>query len=251
MQEDFSLTEEETVLLSREAEDRSRIYMFLSTLYMQRPRAELVKKLKMDEFVGTLKDVFSDMGFQENQMTLNNSVESSMREGLRLLELFVSSIKGIPESEVEEALAVEFTKLLRGIKKGYGPPPPYESVWRGEGRVMGNWTQLVLKKYHEAGIGMDMQDELPDYIGIELKFMALLSYHEAEGWRSGDILKAIRFIKLQKGFMDEHIQQWVPEFCNRMAEDAVSSFYRGCALLTKRYLEIDMERLRETLNIFD
>lgn len=230
MRNNINLSEEETLLLGRHAEDRSRIYMLLSTFYMQRPREEFVKKLKTDEFIQNLKNALSE---DESEMKFGIS------DGLKILEMFINSIKDIPEAEVAENLAVDFTRLFRGIKKGYGPPPPYESVWRGEGRVMGQWTEKVLKEYADSGIGMDLSDELPDYVGIELKFMALLCYKEAEAWRNNDSVTALKFLGLEQKFVDEHLKNWMPEFCNIMAEEAITSFYKGVALLTKGFLEIE------------
>jgi len=229
--ENISLKGEEVLLLGKQAEERSRVYMLLSAFYMQRPREDFVKKLKSLEFMRNLQKALLEG-------------EGELKVGLKMFELFANSIQDVPESEVAESLAVEFTRLFRGVEKGYGPPPPYESVWRGEGKVMGEWTLEVLNKYHQARIGMDLQDELPDYIGVELKFMALLSYHEAEAWRKGDIQEAIRFAKLQQKFMDEHLCRWTSEFCNRMREDAVSSLYKGCAIITKEFLEMDREKIR-------
>ncbi len=242
MQENLSLKDDEILLLSRHAEDRSRIYLLLSAFYMQRPRDEFVRKIKSDEFIQNLKNALSE---DESKMKFGIS------DGLKILDMFINSIKDMPEPEVAENLAVDFTRLFRGIKKGYGPPPPYESVWRGEGKVMGEWAQKVLENYYASGIGMDMEDELPDYIGIELKFMAILSYHEKERYRGHNIQEVKRFVRIQQEFMNEHIQQWIPEFCNRVAEEATSSFYKGCALLTKGFLEIDMEKLKENLNLFN
>ncbi len=232
MPENISLTEDEVTLLSRQAEDRSKIYLLLSTFYLRRPREEFVNKIKSKKFIQNLKKAFSGDGSKR---------ESSLEDGLNALESFIKSINGVPEQDVAENLAIEFTKLFRGIKEGYGPPPPYESVWRGEGRVMGECTQKVLQIYQASGVGMDLEDELPDYLGIELKFMAILSYHEAEAWRKQNIQEAQRFVKLQKEFLKEHILQWVTEFCKKMEEETENLFYKGCALLTRGFLEIDKE----------
>jgi len=215
-------------LLSSLAEDRSSIYMLLSTFYMKRPEVEFVKKLKTHDFIQNIKIALS----QEED-------ENTFSDGLKLLEAFINSVKDIPETEVSENLAIDFTRLLRGIKKGYGPPPPYESVWRGEGRVMGQWTEKVLKEYGDSGIGMDLSDELPDYIGIELKFMALLCYKEAQAWRDNDQAMALRFLEFEKRFINEHLKNWVPEFCNIMEEEARTSFYKAVAVLTKGFLEME------------
>ena len=225
MREDIHLTEEETLLLGNQAENRSRIYMLLSTFYTQRPRKEFVEKLKKDEFVKNLKiAILGD--------------EGEMKEGLKNLELFVNSIKDISEMEVAKNLSVDFTRLFGGIKKGYGPPPPYESVWRSEGRIMGEWTEDVLREYYEAGIGIDLSDELPDSIGAEMKFMALLSYHEAEAWRKNDVSNASRFLQMEQQFLNDHLLQWIPEFCIRMEEEAKSSFYKGIAIFTREFIKL-------------
>lgn len=236
--EKINLSEEETLLLSRQAEDRSKTYMLLSTFYLQRPTEEFVRKLKTDEFIQNLKNAISEsMG--------------EIKEGLKILEIFANSIKDIPESEVAENLKVDFTRLFRGIKKGYGPPPPYESVWQGETRVMGERTQEVLKKYSDAGIGMDISEELPDYIGIELKFMFLLSYKEAEAWKNNEKQKAINFLKLQQEFMNAHIHKWIPRFCSIVEDEAVNSFYKGVALFTRGFIEIDRGKILETLDFIN
>jgi len=228
------LREEEALLLSSLAEDRSSIYMLLSTFYMKRPEVEFVKKLKTHDFIQNIKIALS----QEED-------ENTFSDGLKLLEAFINSVKDIPETEVSENLAIDFTKLFRGIKKGYGPPPPYESVWRGEGRVMGQWTEKVLKEYGDSGIGMDLSDELPDYIGIELKFMALLCYKEAQAWRDNDQAIALRFLELEKRFINEHLKNWVPEFCNIMEEEARTSFYKAVAVLTKGFLEMEGNQIKD------
>lgn len=232
------LSEEEALLLGKQAEDRSRIYMLLSIFYMHVPGENIIRMLRSNEFIQALRIAL----LEDNK---------EMTESLKILEMFVNSMRDIPESEVIEDLAVDFTRLFRGIKEGYGPPPPYESVWRGEGRVMGEWTQKVIQIYSEAGIGIDMAGELPDYIGVELKFMSLLSYREAEAWRKNDIPKALRFLELQRRFMDEHVRQWVTEFCDKIEEVAASILYKGIAMLTKSFLGFDAERIEEIFDIIN
>jgi len=236
--ENLSVDQEHLALLGNHAEARSKAYMLLSMFYSERPREGVVKRLKVPEFIHTLKGALSE----EN---------NGMNEGLKTLELFINSIKDLPETEVAENLAVDFTRLFRGIKRDYGPPPPYESVYRGEGRVMGEWTQEVLKKYRDAEIGMDISGELPDYIGIELKFIALLCYKEAEAWRDSAITRASKFLKQEQRFMDEHLQEWIPEFCNLIGEESRSSFYKGVALLTKEFLKVDRGQIGETLDFIN
>lgn len=225
MQEDINLSEEEIFLLCREAENRSRIYMLLSTFYLEKPHKEIIRKILSDEFGQNIKDAISN--------------EAEMQEGLKTFQLFLNSIRDIPEAEVVDSLAVDWTKLFRGIKKGYGPPPPYESVWRGEGRIMGEWTQKVLERYQQAGIGMDMADELPDYIGIELKFMARLCYEESIRWNENNLSEARGFLEMERDFLEGHIQAWVPAFISHASEDASTGFYRAVLGITQAFLKLD------------
>lgn len=134
------LKEEELFLLNKEAEDRSKVYLLLSNFYLQRPDRQLLTRLRTPDFINAMRSFLS---------------EDEFIDAIRLLEGFINSIKDIPDNEVLDILGVDWTRLFRGIKKGYGPPPPYESVWRGEGRIMGEWTRKVLESYHQAGIGMD------------------------------------------------------------------------------------------------
>lgn len=114
---------------------------------------------------------------------------------------------------------------------------------------MGEWTQKVLKIYSEAAIGFDMAGELPDYISLKLKLMSLLCHMESEAWRNNDIPGALRFLKHQRRFMDEHVQQWVTEFCDKMEEDSTSTLYKGIAMLTTSFLRDDAKKIKEAFDI--
>jgi len=208
------------------AELRSRTYWFLSRLYMSKPDEKLLRDLR-----NNLKAL--DMHGDELS---------------ELIGLIVESIEG-DERELSERLAVEFTRLFRGIKKGYSPPPPYESVYMGEGMVMGEATLSVLKFYSEAGFGIIDEEEGPqDYIGVELKFMSLLCYKEMESWKAGRSDQGERYLELERRFLDEHILQWVPDFCRRVEAEAKEEFYVGVARLTESFLRIDAENIRVLLD---
>jgi len=217
-------------MLNELAEIRSRVYMLLSYFYLQRPNEDFVRKLKSKEFMEILK--FTSNHFEEEAYP-------QIMEGLKLIETYVNSIRELSEEEIALDLAVDFTRLFRGVKEGYGPPPPYESVWRGEGRVWGEWTQRVLKEYADSGIGMDLFDELPDYIGIELKFMSLLCFKEAEAIKNNDAKVGLELQQLEKKFLFDHLTNWIPKFCSIVKKEAKTPFYKGVADLTIGILEYD------------
>ncbi len=208
------------------AEIRSKTYWFLSTLYLVKPDAG---------FLGDLKLKLSEFSDQSDELA-------------ELIELIRETLEGDTKT-LSQKLAVEFTRLFRGIKKGYSPPPPYESVYRGEGRVMGETTLAVMKFYSEAGFGIVEEGEGPqDYIGVELKFMSLLCYREMESWKNERMPEGGRYLELEKRFLDEHILQWVPDFCRRVEAEAREEFYAAVARLTEEFIRLDSENLEVLLD---
>jgi anaerobic sulfite reductase subunit A len=70
-------------------------------------------------------------------------------------------------------------------------------------------------------------------------------YKEAQAWRDNDQARALRFLELEKSFINEHLKNWVPEFCNIMEEEARTSFYKAVAVLTKGFLEIEGNQIKD------
>lgn len=214
---------------------RSTVYTFLSSFYNAVPKEEFVAKLMSESFMMEL-------------MELSKLADGEIKEGTLLLDQFITLNRDKDLEKLTDELAVEFTRLFRGIKEGYSPPPPYESVYLGEGRVMGLATQRVMRLYLRAGLAlMEEYGGPPDYIGTELKFLALTSYREAESWKKNDREEAIRLLRVQKSFLEEHVLAWIPKFCDVVLKEAESDFYRGVAKLTRGYLRLDAEQVKEIL----
>ena len=105
-------------------------------------------------------------------------------------------------SDGELALQVDWTRLFRGVAKGYSPPPPYESVYK-EGLLGGPTSQAVARIYATNGVGLsDKSNEMPDYIGVEFKFMSTLASEESKAWGS-DPSKALKIIDDEMGFAQQ------------------------------------------------
>ncbi|RMD70480.1 MAG: hypothetical protein D6819_04190 [Gammaproteobacteria bacterium] len=191
-----------------EAAERSRIYWFLSRLYLEPPDGELleaVRRLPADPPWGALQEA--------------------------------------AEGQSQESLAVEFTRLFRGIKEGYGPPPPYESLYR-EGRLMGESTLEVMGCYERAGFGIIEPSAGPqDHLGVELRFMALLSYEEGEARSRDDRGEAERRLGQQRDFLAAHLGAWLPPYCSTLAGECREDFYREVARFTEAFAASEMARL--------
>ncbi len=203
------------------SEARCRIYWFLAGFYMEKPDAKFIAGLKT-----ILENVRSELHYTSGFAGIRDAIEEDNPH------------------QLSQRLSVEFTRLFRGIKRGYGPPPPYESVYR-EGRLMGETAVRVMKFYEKAGFGIIDEEAGPqDYIGTELKFMSLLCLQESGAWEKGNRQNAFRIINLEKDFLEHHILTWVPEFCSLIRRETREKFYEGVAELTCDFLETDCEYIK-------
>lgn len=146
-------------------------------------------------------------------------------------------------AQLVERLAVEHARLFRGISEDYGPPPPYESLWR-EGRMMGDSTVRVATRYLEAGYQPQGRFAPCDHLVEELSFMAALCNAEREAREAGNEQDAERAAGHQRRFLDEHLAAWVAEYCRSLSERAREPLYRSLARLTTGVLEQDALQLR-------
>jgi len=221
------------------AEHRSRVYGFLAAAYNRLPDEQFAEGLLGLDPSGA----FSFLGEADG-------LPDDMREGLGLMNEFIQASKGKAAEDLATGLAVERTRLLRGVKPGYGPPPAYESVYAssGEQPVM-QATMSVRQAYAEAGVGLpeEVRDQ-PDFIGFELDFMRHLTAQEAEAWKKGGQEEASNLLKAERAFLDDHLARWVPRFCDVMEKEARLGFYQGIAKLTKGFVLDEAETVREYLN---
>jgi TorA maturation chaperone TorD len=168
--------------------------------------------------------------------------DTSLPVGLReALETFKTH-KPKPGEDLASELQVEWTKLFRGVTKGYSPPPPYESVYM-EGVLQGKTTRTISRTYMEHGVGLSEDSaELPDYIGVEFRFMSALASKEAKAW-GVDRSRALELIGAQKRFARAHLQSWIPRFCAEAERLATTDFYRATAQLMRSVVEWDVTLL--------
>lgn len=207
---------------------RAKAYGFLSWTYLQVPEMELVTK------------ALSELSFHTES------------KGMKALHEFFSQNKHRSPEELHEDLMVEYARLFRGLRHGHGPLPPYESVWRGEGRVMGASTTDVVEMYGEANVELAANiREPPDHIGIELGYLSHLCDAEADAWKTGDVKGAVKCLRMEQQFLRDHIDRWVLNFCQQIAESDRTGFYRGIAIVTKEFLAADSEEVREELRKSD
>jgi TorA maturation chaperone TorD len=212
------------------AEMRSQVYALLSHLYIVPPDQEFVKHLQG----GGMATAFNALLIEE--------MPDVIQDGVRQIRAYLSDCAMLPADQVLEDLAVERTRLLRGIKRGYGPPPPYESVYKAE-ESDGIWRTIaeIKRCYAAAGAGLPADSgEMADHIGLELDFLRYLAEKETQAWRSGREAEADQWREREDSFLRDHIVTWVPRFCDLMCADATLGFYQGLAAVTKGFVLYDM-----------
>jgi len=198
---------------------RSNIYGLLAAIYRREITSDFLKQLKDPSMLG----VFSALGIKLNNGFLKK-----------------------PEHELLENLAVEYARLFIGPGKHISP---HESVHHK--RDDGQWGQLwgsstaEVKRIIESA-GLSYQPEytgLPDHISVELEFMQQVTLAEEKAWEDGDKKLAFACLENEKKFIEEHLAEWIPDFCDKVINQAESPFYRVMAELTQKIVEFEKNEI--------
>jgi TorA maturation chaperone TorD len=209
--------------LAETTRERSNIYGLLAVIFHKEPTISTLRQIKNPQFL----EVLSDLEIQLEDDFLNQ-----------------------PEEKLIEDLAVEYTRLFLGPGKHISP---HESIHyeRGDGdwgRLWGKST-VEVKKFIEAS-GLEYKSDyrgLPDHISVGLEFMQKVTEREAQVWEENDRDGALYCLKIEKKFMDEHLKKWIPIFCDKVIAETESSFYKGMAKLTKKFIEFESEEIKSKL----
>ncbi|RMF96516.1 MAG: hypothetical protein D6734_03595 [Candidatus Schekmanbacteria bacterium] len=209
-------------------EIRRGIYKFLSAVFLNPPTVELIRIFSDANFLSELEDLFGD------------DVSTCFKE--------FTSYRSVNFSELEQ----EYRDLFRIPLGKY--VTPYESVYLGtkkvgdeviKGQLMGPHTISVKKFYEMCGIDTSETNEIVDHIGLELEAMHILCVRHYELISEGKEEEAKNLLNLQKRFMNEHLSRWADDLCKNVYEKSDSNFYKGIALLTSRFIEMDKNTLDE------
>lgn len=196
------------------AADRAQSWWLLSRLFLERPEPGLLRELA--EALAAVPEA-SDL--DREVQALRSCLEDEEFEPLG------------------QRLALEYTRLLRGIREGIGPPPPFESLYRGGG-LMSDTAQSVRGHYVAAGFGEIAPEAGPqDHLGAELRFLALLSFREAEAWEAADEDAVLGRREAQRRFLVQHLMVWLPGYAERIGSESKEPFYRAVADLALAFAE--------------
>ena len=204
--------------LADSAKSRSEVYGLLATIFREEPTVALIKELRGPRLSGVLSEMEVELG---------------------------DSFYNDSESEVEEALVLEFTRLFIGPEHHISA---HESVFAeadaGVGGLWGARTVEVKKFIETTGLdyGTDFNG-VPDHVSVELEFMQKLTQWEVDKWMEEDRKSAEYCLSVQRMFLEQHLLCWIPQLCDEVIEQAKLPFYREMAELTRNYMEFERQSI--------
>lgn len=117
--------------------------------------------------------------------------------------------------------------------------PPYESVHRGEDRLVFDAHTLQVRESYRA-LSLQtarLHQEPDDHIGLEFEFMAHTCLRALDALETGSDRDARRYLAVGGEFLRDHLQQWAPEMLRSVVEAAETRFMAGLAELSLGALE--------------
>jgi len=102
---------------------------------------------------------------------------------------------------------------------------PYESVYRGESKMLMQEPWVEVKKYyHQCGLKLDNPGLHPeDHASVEFAFMLYLLEQDN--------------VEAAKEFFMQHLYQWIPEMLRDLSAYPYARFYRNVAEFGLSFLE--------------
>jgi len=206
------------------ASARANVYGLLADVFREEPSEALLSQLREPEFSGALH-------------ALNLSLD----------EVFESTSL----SELVENLALEFTRLFIGPGSHISPNESMHVEARsGESNTLWGPQTVEVKKFMAAA-GLTVDDAfsgMPDHISVEFEFMQRLLLKEARAWADNDPEPGLNILKIETRFYEEHLSQWVSNFCDRVIESTDHIFYRQLSEVTKGFIDFEKETLQELIS---
>lgn len=213
------------VILQEVFNNTAQMYAFIARLYREEVDQELFEQLKNIEFASMPDIPELDEGYQIMDVYLKNHGEDPVLD-----------------------LAVDYARTFLGFgpTAGHGAFP-YESVYTShKALIMQEARDEVVALYKSENIVRDESFIEPeDHIAFELVYLEHLCYKIEEAFKNDDDTMVSYYLGKKMEFMQEHLMNWVPGFCNDVEKFAGTDFYKALAKITVGYLQIGLELIEE------
>ncbi len=208
---------------------RTRIYRWLSHCFAR----------ELDE------EALHEFTKAEGQLFLEALAENlALKPGIDALRTYFSENGDLPEMVVPLSSAFSFLFLGAGGKKS---APPYESVFISEhGSMYQEPHSQMLQILQEQDLSIPEGFHEPaDHIAVQLDLMAQLSERMLQEDKPNGSVKIA--LDGQQQFLDQHLLNWVPNFCQRCIEHDPSTFYRGLSQVLLAFIQEDRTYVEDVL----
>jgi len=174
----------------------------------------------------------------------------SLNTGGKLLNKFVNRLSGL-NPVAKKALLLDLARdfaylFLTGVKS----VPTCESVYSSPEHLLkqGSYSDS-LKIYNSIGFQAKADFKgSEDHIAIQFKFMAILANRFNKAIEAGDYEDASQTLDIQFKFYEEHLNKWIPKFCQLMFKVAEErNFYLAITHLTAGFLVLDYDVLQSEI----
>lgn len=220
----------DTAGLTKVLKDRAAFYRTLSSLYFNSLTQEQIDSLA------------------ETDLTAFGAGEPLLDEGFDDMRRYLRK----RNTGTRQDLAVDFTSCFKAAQAYKGRyAVPYESVFRSEsGLLMQEPRNEVYRTYKQAAIKLKEGVDLPeDHLSFEFEFLAILCDRAAEALEAGDRERAVAILESQTTFIEDHILSWFDDLAELATKILTTRFYRGVLKVTKGYLKVDLEAIRDLIAV--
>ncbi len=202
---------------------------YRETEYLYRLLGRFFRQEADEEFLDQLRRI----GIPED------TASEEFNEGAKELNAFLREDK-----HTLDDLAADYARVFLAAGIGSAQAAfPFESVYTSpEKLVMQDAYEEVMRIYSRHGLVTGKVDVYPDHIGLELEFMSWLNGKAQKAMEANDEAALERNLAEQAQFLQNHLQNWAPNFCQDVIKYSELPFYPSAAKMTSAFL-----RAEETL----
>lgn len=205
-------------ITKEEIENRIALYALISRLMMTEVDEQFIKSIESNE---AILNLFPHYKSWNKRKEFNSSILK------------------------ERYLDVDFTNLflLHLV--------PYESFYmRDDQMIESGGDNPVIELYNALDFRVQLDQARvvsADHIGVELEFMYMLCDALKKAYEANDGDGVVELLQVQKGFLEDHLLNWVPMYLINMKRESRTPLYHDGAELTLEFLLSDFEYVNEQL----
>lgn len=219
-------------------------------IYARRFAYDVLRRFFIEEPSRDYLQHFVNEGLIELFPFIETSKE--IEEGVEEIKEYLSKYDVVNNVEDYEDLHWDYTRMFIGPFEL--PAPPWESVYvRKDGLLFQENTINVRILYEQLGYEILHKNlEAEDHVGLELDFMFHLNELCIENIKKNNFRTQSNLnylMEQQHKFLENHLMAFIPNFSQKVIDNANTKFFSGMSKLLRSYLKIDSAILEEILEM--